>query len=88
MHTLSPSSFQTRFASRLASRLAAMRDTLAALIQRWRNQAQARRTAQAFERLDDRTLRDLGFHRADARAIGVEFHRLAHPTLRRVIEAI
>jgi uncharacterized protein YjiS (DUF1127 family) len=46
---------------------------------------EARLTAQALERLDDRTLHDLGFCRGDAGAIGAELHGLRPPTLRFVI---
>ena len=84
MHTLSVFNLQTP----IASRFSALRSALAAGLRRWRHRAQARRMAQAFERLDDRTLRDLGFHRADAGAFGAAHHRLCHHTLCRVIQAM
>jgi hypothetical protein len=83
MHTLP----YFNIATCVATCLSALRDRLAENLRRRRSRADARRTAQAFERLDDRTLRDIGFCRADTGGIGVE-HGRWHATLRRVIHVV
>jgi uncharacterized protein YjiS (DUF1127 family) len=68
--------------------LIALRTSMADWLQRRHDRAQARRAAQAFERLDDRTLRDLGFHRCDAPALGFELHGVCTPTFRRTLQRL
>ena len=84
MHTLSLFSFSAW----VAPRLAAVRQRIAEGLRRRRAHREARLTEEAVERLDDRTLRDLGLCRSDAGAIGAELHGLRRPTLRRVIQVI
>jgi uncharacterized protein YjiS (DUF1127 family) len=81
MHTVS----HFTIATWVAPRLIAIRDSLVRGLHRRRARTEARLTAQALERLDDRTLHDLGFCRGDAGAIGAELHGLRPPTLRFVI---
>jgi uncharacterized protein YjiS (DUF1127 family) len=84
MHTAS----HFKIATWVAPRLVAIRDCLVQGLRRRRARAKARLTAQALERLDDRTLRDLGFCRGDAGAVGAQLHDLRPPTLRFVIQVI
>lgn len=84
MHTLT----QPLFSIRIAACLAALHHALAEALRRRKLRALARRAARAFEHLDDRTLRDLGFHCADAGAIGAEWHAQRDAIMRRVIHAI
>jgi uncharacterized protein YjiS (DUF1127 family) len=72
MHTLS----HFTFATWVTPCLAALRDRFVECLRRRRTRAEARLAALAFERLDDRTLRDLGFYRGDASRIGPELDAL------------
>ena len=45
---------------------------IAALIDAWRRQRRHRATLQTLRALDDRTLRDLGFHRSEIGALAGE----------------
>ena len=84
MHTLS----YFNIATWVAPHFAALRDSILEALRRRRARTEARWAAQALERLDDRTLRDLGFNRGDAGAIGMELHGQCSPTLLRVIRTI
>ena len=76
------------FATCVATCLSALRHRLVEGLHHRRSRAMARRAAQAFELLDDRTLRDLGFRRGDGGAIAAEAHGLSPATLNRVIHLI
>jgi uncharacterized protein YjiS (DUF1127 family) len=77
MHTLSHFTLSHLvFATWITPSLAAIRDRFVECLRRRRARAEARRAALAFERLDDRTLRDLGFYRGDACRIGRELDAL------------
>ena len=71
-----------------ATCLAAVRHTVAEALRRRKERSMARLEGRAFEHLDDRTLRDLGFHRIDAGVIGRHATGCAASSLRRVIHAM
>ena len=53
---------------------------IAALIDAWRRQRTHRATLRTLHSLDDRTLRDLGFHRSEIGAIAAEIGGQAEVT--------
>ena len=64
------------------------RGNLALALQRWRRERDAAHTRQSLARLDDRTLRDLGFDRSEIPSLAAELGDPGRVERQRVLQAL